>query len=90
MHNCSKQGKLADIFFCQCVLLLSLLFFVVVIVQFATSMKEVLDNWNINTALWLRRYAYQEIEMKYLQAPRGSGIPLFIAHFPARPTASDE
>ena len=84
------QGKLADIFFCHCVLLLLLLFFVVVIVQFATSMKEVLDNWNINTALWLRRYAYQEIEMKYLQAPRGNGITLFLALFPACPTASDE
>lgn len=68
LQNCSKQGKLAGIFVCYCVLLL-LLFFVVVIVQFATSMKEVLDNWNINTVLWLRRYAYKETEMKYLQAP---------------------
>ena len=25
--------------------------------QFATSLKEVLDNWNICTVLWLRRYA---------------------------------
>ena len=24
--------------------------------QFATSLKEVLDNWNICTVLWLRRY----------------------------------
>ncbi len=26
------------------------------LVQFATNMKEILDNWNICTALWLRRY----------------------------------
>ena len=53
-------------------------------------MKEVLDNWNINTVLWLRRYVYQEIEMKYLQAPEGNGTPLFPVPFPASPTASDE
>ena len=27
-----------------------------VFVQFATNLKEVLDNWNIGTILWLRRY----------------------------------
>ncbi|XP_029195740.2 lysophospholipid acyltransferase 2-like isoform X1 [Acropora millepora] len=29
--------------------------------EFATSMKEVLDNWNINTALWLRRIVYERV-----------------------------
>ncbi|XP_068736427.1 lysophospholipid acyltransferase 6-like [Montipora capricornis] len=29
--------------------------------EFATSMKEVLDNWNINTVLWLRRIMYERV-----------------------------
>lgn len=30
----------------------------VLILQFSTSFKMFLDNWNIQTALWLKRYCY--------------------------------
>nr|XP_058944698.1 lysophospholipid acyltransferase 6-like isoform X2 [Pocillopora verrucosa] len=30
-------------------------------IEFATSLKEVLDNWNICTVLWLRRIVYERV-----------------------------
>ncbi|KAL9962973.1 hypothetical protein ACROYT_G032132 [Oculina patagonica] len=36
--------------------------------EFATNMKEILDNWNICTALWLRRIVYERVPHHRTQA----------------------
>ncbi|KJE92069.1 hypothetical protein CAOG_03096 [Capsaspora owczarzaki ATCC 30864] len=41
-------------------------------IETATSFKVVIDNWNINTSNWLRRYVYERL------TPAGKKAPLYV------------
>lgn len=44
------------------------------VLQFGTSMKVILDNWNIMTTVWLRHVCYTRLKRNQVRARIWSGV----------------